>query len=207
MSPEECRAYAEACDRMAESLGPDNAGLRDTMREVAEQWRRLAADAEARRQSLVLSQRLHAEARSAAGKIQGFLDDITGQLQWTVPAAVGGRCRRLWRKLQPLATDKMPLEVPPPRRVAIAEPRLARPIDATPPRPLCWHSGAKDRSRLGVTGPPGGQRHLHSGEGFSGCAGGSGCGGFPKGGQKQGVTALRFHRGRARYASRGQPPR
>jgi hypothetical protein len=47
--PEECRAHAEACERMAESLGPDNAGLRDTMREVAEQWRRLAADAEARR--------------------------------------------------------------------------------------------------------------------------------------------------------------
>jgi hypothetical protein len=34
---------------MAESLGPDNAELRDTMREVAEQWHRLAADAEARR--------------------------------------------------------------------------------------------------------------------------------------------------------------
>ena len=37
-----------------------------------------------RDQSLVLTQRLHAEARSAAGKIQGFLDDITDQLQWTV---------------------------------------------------------------------------------------------------------------------------
>ncbi len=37
-----------------------------------------------RDQRLVLSQRLHAEARSAAGKIQGFLDDITDQLQWTV---------------------------------------------------------------------------------------------------------------------------
>jgi hypothetical protein len=34
---------------MAESLGPDNSGLRDTMREVAAQWRRLAADIEARR--------------------------------------------------------------------------------------------------------------------------------------------------------------
>jgi hypothetical protein len=34
---------------MAESLGPDNAGLRDTMREVAEQWRKLAVDTEARR--------------------------------------------------------------------------------------------------------------------------------------------------------------
>ena len=31
-----------------------------------------------------LTQRLHAEARSAAGKIQGFLDDVTDQLQWTV---------------------------------------------------------------------------------------------------------------------------
>jgi hypothetical protein len=34
---------------MAESLGPDNDGLRDTMRDVAAQWRQLAADAEARR--------------------------------------------------------------------------------------------------------------------------------------------------------------
>src|SRR5258705_5250338 len=37
-----------------------------------------------RDQREVLSQRLHAEARSAAGKIQGFLADITDQLQWTV---------------------------------------------------------------------------------------------------------------------------
>jgi adenylate cyclase len=37
-----------------------------------------------RDQRAVLSQRLHAEARSAAGKIQGFVDDITDQLQWTV---------------------------------------------------------------------------------------------------------------------------
>src|SRR5206468_3739510 len=35
-------------------------------------------------QRVLLSQRLHAEARSAAGKIQGFLDDISDQLQWTV---------------------------------------------------------------------------------------------------------------------------
>jgi hypothetical protein len=34
---------------MAESLGWGNAGLRETMREVAAQWRRLAADAEAGR--------------------------------------------------------------------------------------------------------------------------------------------------------------
>jgi hypothetical protein len=31
---------------MAESIRPENAGLRDVMREVADQWRRLAADAE-----------------------------------------------------------------------------------------------------------------------------------------------------------------
>jgi len=48
MSAEECRAHAETCERMAESLGPENAGLRDVMREVADQWRRLAADAEAK---------------------------------------------------------------------------------------------------------------------------------------------------------------
>jgi hypothetical protein len=48
MSAEECRAHEETCERMAQSLGPENAGLRDVMREVADQWRRLAADAEAK---------------------------------------------------------------------------------------------------------------------------------------------------------------
>jgi hypothetical protein len=37
-----------------------------------------------RDQRHTLSQRLQAEARTAAGKIQAFLDDITDQLQWTV---------------------------------------------------------------------------------------------------------------------------
>src|SRR5437868_11281033 len=37
-----------------------------------------------RDQRQTLSQRLHAEARSAAAKIEGFLDDITDQLRWTV---------------------------------------------------------------------------------------------------------------------------
>jgi adenylate cyclase len=37
-----------------------------------------------RDQRAFLTQRLHAEARSAAGKIESFLDDITDQLQWTV---------------------------------------------------------------------------------------------------------------------------
>jgi hypothetical protein len=53
MSAEECRANAEKSDQMAESLGPENASLRDVMREVAAQWRRLAADAEARRCNLL----------------------------------------------------------------------------------------------------------------------------------------------------------
>src|SRR5215831_7292358 len=35
-------------------------------------------------QQAMLGQRLHAEAGSAAGKIQAFLDDITDQLRWTV---------------------------------------------------------------------------------------------------------------------------
>jgi adenylate cyclase len=37
-----------------------------------------------RDQKEMLSQRLRAEAGSAADKIQAFLDEITGQLQWTV---------------------------------------------------------------------------------------------------------------------------
>src|SRR5438270_2190201 len=37
-----------------------------------------------RDQRVTLSQRLRAEARSAMGQIQGFLGDITDQLQWTV---------------------------------------------------------------------------------------------------------------------------
>jgi class 3 adenylate cyclase len=37
-----------------------------------------------RDQRVVLSERLRAEARTTAGKIQGFLDGITSQLQWTV---------------------------------------------------------------------------------------------------------------------------
>ena len=37
-----------------------------------------------RDQKVMLSQRLRAEAGSAAGKIEGFLDDTTDQLQWTV---------------------------------------------------------------------------------------------------------------------------
>ncbi len=37
-----------------------------------------------RDQRVVLSERLRAEARMTAGRIQGFLDDIANQLQWTV---------------------------------------------------------------------------------------------------------------------------
>jgi hypothetical protein len=39
---------ATRCESMTVSLGPANAELRETMREDAAQWRRLAADAEAR---------------------------------------------------------------------------------------------------------------------------------------------------------------
>jgi adenylate cyclase len=37
-----------------------------------------------RDQKVMLSQRLRAEAEAAAGKLEGFLNDITDQLQWTV---------------------------------------------------------------------------------------------------------------------------
>ena len=47
MSPEEMRARAEECERLAGSLGPSNAELIETMREVAAQWRWLADEAEA----------------------------------------------------------------------------------------------------------------------------------------------------------------
>jgi len=48
LSAEECRDNEARCEAMALSLiGPANAELRQTMREVAAQWRRLAADAEA----------------------------------------------------------------------------------------------------------------------------------------------------------------
>jgi hypothetical protein len=44
--------------------------------------------------------------------------------------------------------------------------------------------------------------------GRCGCCGGSCCGeGAPDPSKSAAVAALRFHRGRARYASMGQPPR
>ena len=47
LSAEECRAHAVACERMARSPSTVD-GLRETLIEVAEQWRQLAQDAEAR---------------------------------------------------------------------------------------------------------------------------------------------------------------
>ena len=44
MSPEEMRARADLCKRMAVSFGPTNSEM---MREVADLWHRLAADARA----------------------------------------------------------------------------------------------------------------------------------------------------------------
>ena len=46
MSAGECRENAEKCEHMARSLSAANAPLRETMLEVAAQWRRLAEDAE-----------------------------------------------------------------------------------------------------------------------------------------------------------------
>ena len=48
LSAKECRDNADKCESMAVSLGSANAELQETMREVAAQWRRLAAIAEAR---------------------------------------------------------------------------------------------------------------------------------------------------------------
>ena len=45
MSPEEMRARADLCKRVALSFGPSNSEM---MREVADLWHRLAADADAR---------------------------------------------------------------------------------------------------------------------------------------------------------------
>ena len=45
MSPEEMRARADLCKRMALSFCPTNS---EVMREVADLWHRLAADADAR---------------------------------------------------------------------------------------------------------------------------------------------------------------
>ena len=41
------RARSDECERLAESLGPGNADLRENLRGIAAQWRRLADDAEA----------------------------------------------------------------------------------------------------------------------------------------------------------------
>jgi len=45
LSAQECRDNVDRCEIMANSLGPANAELQETMREIAAQWRRLAADA------------------------------------------------------------------------------------------------------------------------------------------------------------------
>ena len=47
MSPKEMRARLDECERLAESLGPGNADLRENLQGIAAQWRRLADDAEA----------------------------------------------------------------------------------------------------------------------------------------------------------------
>jgi hypothetical protein len=71
MSPEEMRARADACERMAVSFRPVNS---DMMRDVAALWLRLADDAEARaanpltwRSSTIAADRVAAADPAAAG--------------------------------------------------------------------------------------------------------------------------------------------
>ena len=47
MSPKEMRARSDECERLADSLELTPGDLREMLREVAAQWRRLADDAEA----------------------------------------------------------------------------------------------------------------------------------------------------------------
>jgi hypothetical protein len=51
MSPQECRDRAEACDRLADSVGSSDR-IHEIMREAASQWRRLADDSEAHERRL-----------------------------------------------------------------------------------------------------------------------------------------------------------
>jgi hypothetical protein len=46
MSPQYCRDRAEACERLADSVGPSDR-IYSIMLEAASQWRRLAYDSEA----------------------------------------------------------------------------------------------------------------------------------------------------------------
>jgi hypothetical protein len=46
MSPAEMRARADQCERLANSLGPSNSEYSLVLREVAEQWRWLANNAD-----------------------------------------------------------------------------------------------------------------------------------------------------------------
>jgi hypothetical protein len=48
LSAQECRDNAAKCESMADSLGLADAGVAEMVREVAVQWRKLAADADAR---------------------------------------------------------------------------------------------------------------------------------------------------------------
>jgi len=56
MSPEEMRARADECERLAESLGPDSAEIRQNLFVIATQWRRLAENG-----------KVHAKAIPATG--------------------------------------------------------------------------------------------------------------------------------------------
>jgi hypothetical protein len=51
MSPQDCRDRAEACEGLADSVGPSDR-IHIIMREAASQWRRLADDSEAHERRL-----------------------------------------------------------------------------------------------------------------------------------------------------------
>jgi hypothetical protein len=58
MSPKEMRVRADECERLADSLPPTPDHLREMLREIASQWRRLADDGKPVRGRFQLRMRL-----------------------------------------------------------------------------------------------------------------------------------------------------
>src|SRR5690349_14793577 len=102
MSAEECRAHAETCERMAQSLGP---GKCRPPRCHARGRRSVASARNGRRGQGASQFKLTHYPPSAADADFSERDSNPAGLE------------RLWRRLQPLAIEKMPLDVP---RVAAA---------------------------------------------------------------------------------------
>ena len=68
------------------------------------------------------------------------LDATIPTAGWSTPAAPAptginaAELKRLWHRLQPLATDKMPLEVPPPRRSRFGSPLVLNRLHCVRPK-------------------------------------------------------------------------